>query len=330
MDSYSLELREPDGEHFVGDRASRTAFCEMLDTWRKQFKGMDGEDPLGRTPTCELGADLDTMLHEDDDAADTIRVAVEDYAHQLAHVTEKFMEQAEWQGVERIIIGGGFQQSDVGKLAVVRSTELLRERKVMVELRVLHHHPDDGGLIGWAHVLPPASLRGAPAFLAVDIGGTNARCGIVLPNIGRSQDMRHAEVMKRDKWSHANDDDVSRRADVVQGIADMLEDLIAYAAEKGIELAPFVGVACPGVVLKDGSIAAGTQNLPGNWESPSFHLPTALSKKIPTIHGAETHVLLHNDAVIQGLSETPFTLDVKRWGVLTVGTGLGNASFTNR
>jgi hypothetical protein len=26
----------------------------------------------------------------------------------------------------------------------------------------------------------------------------------------------------------------------------------------------------------------------------------------------------------------PCTLDVKRWAVLTIGTGLGNASFTNR
>ena len=39
---------------------------------------------------------------------------------------------------------------------------------------------------------------------------------------------------------------------------------------------------------------------------------------------------MHNDAVVQGLSERPFMDDVKRWGVLTIGTGLGNAQFTNR
>jgi hypothetical protein len=33
---------------------------------------------------------------------------------------------------------------------------------------------------------------------------------------------------------------------------------------------------------------------------------------------------------VQGLSEDPFMQDVKHWGVLTIGTGLGNASFTNR
>jgi hypothetical protein len=39
---------------------------------------------------------------------------------------------------------------------------------------------------------------------------------------------------------------------------------------------------------------------------------------------------MHNDAVVQGLSERPFMDDVKRWGVLTIGTGLGNAEYTNR
>ena len=39
---------------------------------------------------------------------------------------------------------------------------------------------------------------------------------------------------------------------------------------------------------------------------------------------------MHNDAVVQGLSEVPFMRDVKHWGVLTIGTGLGNARFTNR
>jgi hypothetical protein len=33
--------------------------------------------------------------------------------------------------------------------------------------------------------------------------------------------------------------------------------------------------------------------------------------------------------VVQGLSESPFIREVVRWGVLTVGTGLGNARFAN-
>jgi hypothetical protein len=41
-------------------------------------------------------------------------------------------------------------------------------------------------------------------------------------------------------------------------------------------------------------------------------------------------VVMHNDAVVQGLSELPNMQDYKRWGVLTIGTGLGNARFTRR
>jgi len=55
-----------------------------------------------------------------------------------------------------------------------------------------------------------------------------------------------------------------------------------------------------------------------------------LCRAIPKIGRHETVALMHNDAVVQGLSEVPFMQDVKYWGILTIGTGLGNARFTNR
>jgi hypothetical protein len=110
----------------------------------------------------------------------------------------------------------------------------------------------------------------------------------------------------------------------------MLKKLIARANKEGFKLAPFIGVGCPGIIEEDGSIERGAQNLPGNWESSKFNLPASLCEAIPRIDDHDTVVLMHNDAVVQGLSEAPFMLDVKRWGVLTIGTGLGNARFTNR
>jgi hypothetical protein len=74
----------------------------------------------------------------------------------------------------------------------------------------------------------------------------------------------------------------------------------------------------------------GAQNLPGNWTSSKFNLPLILHDMIPVIGDHETSIVMHNDAVVQGLSEIPFMQDVEHWGVLTVGTGLGNAQFTNR
>jgi predicted NBD/HSP70 family sugar kinase len=110
----------------------------------------------------------------------------------------------------------------------------------------------------------------------------------------------------------------------------MLKDLIAAADAEGLKLAPFIGISCPGVIEEDGAIEKGAQNLPGNWESSRFNLPASLFEAIPMIGEHDTTVLMHNDAVVQGLSEVPFMTDVKRWGVLTIGTGLGNARFTNR
>jgi hypothetical protein len=70
--------------------------------------------------------------------------------------------------------------------------------------------------------------------------------------------------------------------------------------------------------------------LPGNWESSRFNLPSEFYEAIPRIADHETAIVLHNDAVVQGLSESPFMKDVSTWGIFTIGTGLGNALFANR
>ena len=116
----------------------------------------------------------------------------------------------------------------------------------------------------------------------------------------------------------------------VKRLTSMLKGMIEEAADAKLKLAPFIGVACPGVIDDDGSIEKGAQNLPGNWESSKFNLPAELVEAIPEIGDHDTVVLMHNDGVVQGLSEVPFMQDFKRWGVLTIGTGLGNARFTSR
>ena len=110
----------------------------------------------------------------------------------------------------------------------------------------------------------------------------------------------------------------------------MLKEMIAAAQDKKLKLAPFIGIGCPGVINEDGFIEKGAQNLPGDWDSSKFNLPASLVEAIPTIGDQDTAIVMHNDAVAQGLSEAPFMKEAKRWGVLTVGTGLGNARFTNR
>ena len=65
-----------------------------------------------------------------------------------------------------------------------------------------------------------------------------------------------------------------------------------------------------------GSIDRGAQNLPGNWESKKFNLPLVVHSQIPRIGDEDTSIVLHNDAVVQGLSEVPYMHDVERWGYL--------------
>jgi hypothetical protein len=328
VEGYSLQLRDKDG--FVGDQASQTAFRTLLERWR-QRRRRKGRDPLGGKHSKELSKRvLDAAVGSKaaSEAADVVHGAIEEFAKELAWVIGRFMRQPSWKGVQRIVIGGGFPGSAVGERAVLQAAAVLEEMKVHVQLGRIGHETDDGGLIGWVHLAPPPLLERHDAILALDIGGTNVRCGIVKTRLRRAPDLSKARVVRREKWRHA--DERPSRSALVEHLALMLEDMIRWARRKGLRLAPFIGIACPGLIRKDGSIARGAQNMPGDWESENFHLPTELCKRLPEIGGEPTTVLMHNDAVVQGLSELPFMQDVKRWAVLTIGTGLGNASYTNR
>lgn len=323
---YNLEVTDEQG--FVGDRASQTAFRRLLDAWRKRERDKGRPDPLGDEPSARLSKKaLDRALRGTSAAGDIVRGAIEEFAVELTDVIERFMRQKAWQGVQRIVIGGGFPESEVGELAILQAAALCHVAEIPVELARLRHEPDDGGLIGWVHLAPPHVVEHADALLALDIGGTNVRCGIVKLRRGKAEDLSRAKVVRRSKWRHA-DDEPSRTA-LVDGLVRMLQDMIRWAERHRVRLAPFVGIACPGLIREDGSIARGAQNLPGNWAADTFHLPTALREKLPAIGPHATQVLMHNDAVVQGLSELPFMRDVKRWAVLTIGTGLGNASYVN-
>ena len=328
VDGYSLQLRDKDG--FVGDQASQTAFRELLERWRKRRR-KTGRDPLGAAHSRDLSKkQLDRALQGKTATAagDVMHGAIEEFAQELAFVVQRFVRQPSWRKVQRIVVGGGFPESDVGERAILQAAAILQEMKVHVPLARLSHNVDDGGLIGWAHLTPPPLLKGHDAILAVDIGGTNVRCGIVKTRHRKASDFSRSKVVRREKWRHA--DDGPNRSHMVERIADMLEDMVIYAERRKIRLAPFIGIGCPGLIRSDGSIARGAQNLPGDWESRAFHLPAALWRRLPIIGSGATLVLMHNDAVVQGLSVLPFMRDVRHWGVLTIGTGLGNASFTNR
>lgn len=325
IDSCNLTVRDPRDGGFLGDRASQTAFRDLLDEARQQCTG---PDPFGDVPSQAIPNEtLDLILVGGDaDAAHVVHVAIERYARRLAKVIAGFLAQPGWEDVEAIVLGGGFVESHFGALAIRRTARLLPAEHVQVVLSLLGHDADEAALLGWVQLLPEALQRDYDAFLAVDVGGTNLRCGIVEHALREAPDGANARTLEHMHWRHAEDE--PGRDEAVLRMAGMLNGLTAQARTLGLKLAPFVGIACPGVMQPDGSIVQGAQNLPGDWEAP-FNLPRALAARLDPIGSEAPQVVMHNDAVVQGLSERARMRDARRWAVLTIGTGLGNASYRN-
>ena len=326
VDTYNEELRDEEG--FVGDRASGRAFRAILEDWREKLRAL-GEDPFGETPTQEISkSKLDKMLAGADPlAAGLVHTVVEEYAVELATVARRFLRLKDWEGTERIVVGGGFSASHIGELAMGRAAVLLAGEGINIELRTITKHPDKAGLIGAVQLAPSWVLAGHDAILAADVGGTNLRVGIVELNMKKG-DLSKAAVWKYLHWRHR--DDQPTREQALERMAAMAIELIGLAGNEKIKLAPFVGIGCPGLIDEHGVIVTGGQNLPGNWEGADFNLAREMTRRLPRLEGHEPVIVMHNDAVIQGLSEVPNMKDVHHWGVLTIGTGLGNARFTNR
>ena len=127
VDSFNIELKDDDG--FLGDRASKGAFRKILDTLRKPLK-KNGEDPLGSKSAEEIGkSTLDEALVGDDiHASALVHGAIEEFAQELAYVTQRFLKTKAWADTERIVVGGGFRQSRVGELAIARTDLSSRPR----------------------------------------------------------------------------------------------------------------------------------------------------------------------------------------------------------
>jgi hypothetical protein len=326
IDTYNSELRDQDG--FVGDRASKRAFTAILEDWRGRVR-QNGDDPIGDEATRISNKKLDRLMKDGDpEAAGLVLGAIEEFATEFATVIRRFLRLKEWRGTQRIVVGGGLRDSRIGELAIGRAAVILKAEEHDLELRPIRHDPDEAGLIGCMHLAPAWIFAGHDSILAVDIGGSNIRVGIVEVNARKDPTLAKSKVLASELWRHA--DEKPGRDDAVERLVGMLRDMIGRAEKDGRRLAPFIGLGCPGLIREDGSIEKGGQNLPGNWEHKSFNLPRLLGDAIPAIDGHEVSVLIHNDAVVQGLSEAPFMGDVERWGVMTIGTGLGNAHFTNR
>lgn len=194
VSSYNLEARDDEG--FIGDRARRAAIFEHLEELRAALRE-SGDDPI-EVPSEELKKkDLDVLLAEGDaQEAALVHSAIERYAESLASVVRRFCRFKAWSNVERIVVGGGFRQSRVGELAIARAGIILRTEAQAIDLVPIRHHPDEAGLIGNAHIAPKWMFEAFDSLVAVDIGGSNIRTGIVELRQDKASDLSKAKVFE--------------------------------------------------------------------------------------------------------------------------------------
>jgi hypothetical protein len=329
ISSYNLELRDKEG--FIGDRASKRAFSAKLDEWRDRLGKLDA-DPFGDVETAELSKkQLDrAMQGEDQEAAAVVHGAIEDFAQELAGVIRRFRRTKAWQNVTRIAVGGGFRNSRIGEFAIARTAILLKADGVGVDLKPIRHHPGRG-----------RPDRRRPSHAGLDAVGARRD--------PRRRHRRHQHARRRRRAPHEEGQGpLEGRGLEVRALAPCRRRALAHRGHRqagGHDRGPDRQGRQGGPEARPRhrhrlsrshqagrfAIDRGGQNLPGgNWESEHFNLPAALAKAIPEIGGHETFVVMHNDAVVQGLSEVPDMQDVAEWGVVTIGTGLGNATYVNR
>jgi predicted NBD/HSP70 family sugar kinase len=333
VSGYSAELfrragASPSGREYVGDQARGEA---LIDTFAEKAATakMRGDDEEAENITEDVSySDLDGMLRSEAGLEQTLaRETADGFADRLVAVISHFLQYRYWRDTERIVIGGGLTASRIGAVVIANTAAKLRALRSDLQVTRIHHDADDAGLVGCVHLLAAEETHGHDTLLAVDIGGTKVRVGTVHLN---SEGLGHdaAYVGRSTVWKHAGEG--LGREEVIGRIADMILEHAAAAEEEGRRVMPSVCIGVPGVIDEDGCILRGAQNLPGDWEDQDFRLSRVMADALASRSGKRMRVVACNDAVVQGLSELPFMSDVTRWGIFTVGTGLGNAHFVNR
>ncbi len=120
LDSYNIELKDDEG--FIGDRASKGAFREIIENWRKSVRKA-GDDPFGKEASDEISKKTldDLMAKGDAEAAGIVQGAIEEFSQELALVIRRYLKTKGWKDTERIVVGGGFRASRVGELVIGRT-----------------------------------------------------------------------------------------------------------------------------------------------------------------------------------------------------------------
>ena len=216
-----------------------------------------------------------------------------------------------WEKTGRIVVGGGFRDSRLGELAIALADIILKAEDYKIEMVPIRYHPDDAGLIGALHLAPSWIFEGHDSILAVDIGGTDIRCGVVETRSKKTPDLSKASVWQSELWRHA--DDEPSREEAVKRLIKMLKGLIAKAEKEGYKLAAFIGIACPGSSRATARSRRARRTRRATGRAASSICRQVSSKESPRSASTTRPLSCTTTASCRGLSEVPFMQDVKRW-----------------
>ena len=196
VDSYNLETKDDEG--FLGDRVNKGCVPRHSGGLAQAAaqEAATIRSARSRAKTSARRRSTSLLASGDPEAAGVVQGAIEDFAQEFASVIRRFLKLKAWRDTERIVIGGGFRASRVGELAIGRAAVILKADKIDVDLVPIRNDPDEAGLIGAVHLVPSWMLKGHDSILAVDIGGTNIRAGVVDLNRKRAADLSKAAVWK--------------------------------------------------------------------------------------------------------------------------------------
>ena len=186
VDSYNVEIEDDEG--FVGDKASKGAFWELLDKWRKPLQrgGRGSARRQAQRRDRQEEARRTCWPRANPRAAALVQSAIEEFAQQLAYVIRRFMRLKEWRDTECHHHRRRLQRQPASANWPSAARGLLLQAEgIDIDLELIRHDPDEAGLLGAAHLLPAWMLKGHDGILAVDVGGTNIRAGIVELNLGK-------------------------------------------------------------------------------------------------------------------------------------------------
>ena len=205
VESYNVEVQDEDG--FVGDRANEGAFRDLLAKWRDVMSKGATTPSATRTPTRSPKSTSKNCWWTVSLKPPASCTAPSRFLRRNSHLSSGAISSSRPGAIPSgSWSGAAFARAASASLRSGRTGVILKSEEIEIDLLPIRNDPDEAGLIGAAQLVPTWMFAGHDAILAVDIGGTNIRAGVVDLNLKRAKNLSKACVWKFDLWRHADED----------------------------------------------------------------------------------------------------------------------------